>query len=80
MHRATHDLPGCVMRLNRKTERLAEQFDETFELWKDARAQAFDKQHASEIRPVVGQVTVAMAQTTEVFDTLAKQLLDPDKS
>lgn len=79
MRRISHDLPGVTQRINRLTEQLGMDIEDTQELWRDDKGRTFFQRHTSEVRPTVGQLVAAMAKSTEIFEDIAKKLRDPDK-
>jgi predicted patatin/cPLA2 family phospholipase len=78
MRRISHDLPGVTSRINRLTQNLIVQSEETQEYWKDKKSQEFMQRHLSDVGPCVSQVVTAMQKSCELFENIAKQLRDPD--
>ncbi len=79
MRRVSHDLPGVAGRINRATQQLQLQIEDTSDYWRDEKGRAFLQQHTAEVQPAVSQVLASLAKSVELFEVIAKQLQDPDK-
>ena len=79
MQRINHDLAGITQRI----AKLADQFETNVGLikdaWKDDVGRGFIQQHTSEISPQINQLVSELAVTIEQFESIAKQLQDPDR-
>lgn len=80
MQRISHDLAGAAQRITKAGNAYQVHLDETAEVWKDDRGRAFLREHTSEILPTLNQLTSELSQTLELFEGLAKNLLDPDRN
>ena len=78
MKRISHDLPGTTTRIAQNTSVYLQAAEETAELWKDRKSQAFFQKHTSEIGPTTGQLVSSLAQLQELMSQIAKQVADPD--
>lgn len=76
--RISHDLPGVTQRIAKLTAEYHVDIDETLEVWRDAKGQAFMGRHTSEIRPTVNQLVSALTKSIELFENIAKKVRDPD--
>lgn len=79
MQRINHDLAGITQRI----AKLADQFEMNVglikDVWKDDVGRGFIQQHTSEISPQINQLVSELAVTIEQFESIAKQLQDPDR-
>lgn len=79
MQRINHDLAGITQRI----AKLADQFETNVglikDVWKDDVGRGFLQQHTSEISPQINQLVSELAVTIEQFESIAKQLQDPDR-
>ncbi len=79
MQRINHDLAGITQRI----AKLADQFEVNVglikDVWKDDVGRGFIQQHTSEISPQINQLVSELAVTIEQFESIAKQLQDPDR-
>ncbi len=79
MQRINHDLAGITQRI----AKLADQFETNVglikDVWKDDVGRGFIQQHTSEISPQINQLVSELAVTIEQFESIAKQLQDPDR-
>lgn len=78
MRRLVHDLSGCAQRLSRLSEQLGEDVDQTAEVWRDARGQAFLREHLLPCRPNVAQLVSGLQETVDLLDEIVRKLSDPD--
>ncbi len=78
MRRISHDLGGLAQRFNRLSEQLTEEIQNTAEIWRDQRGQAFLAARLSPFKPSMGQLVASIDETRELFDQMAKKLSDPD--
>lgn len=78
MRRISHDLTGVTQRIAKLVEEFEVSIDETKEVWRDAKGQAFFQQHTAEVRPTVTQLVSAMIRTNELFEEIARRVRDPD--
>lgn len=80
MRRISHDLPGLTQRLAKLRDTLIEQADETQLAWRDAQAERFFQQHISPVAPTLSGLVSSLTQAIETFESIAKQVHDPDQS
>ena len=78
MRRVVHDLAGVAQRFGQLAQQLDDQMETTQEIWRDQRGQAFLREHLSPFKPGVAQLVTSIYQTHELFDELAKRLIDPE--
>ena len=79
MKRISHDLPGITQRLAKLGENLSASAAETQQVWRDDKGRAFLQQHIADVEPNVKQLVSSLTQTIERFESIAKQVQDPDQ-
>jgi hypothetical protein len=80
LRRVSHELGGLAENLNRLGEQLEQEALTTQETWRDQRGQAFLREHLFPFKPPVAQLVVAISETSDLFEELARRLSDPDTS
>ncbi len=79
MKRTSHDLAGISQRIAKLSDQLEYQVQLVTEVWKDDVGRSFIQQHLQHVSPQLRQLTSEMTSAIEDFESIAKQLLDPDR-
>ena len=79
MKRARHDLPGVTGRIAKLANEFELEIHEASQVWKDSQGQSFLRQHTSDIKPTINQLSTGLTQVIELVDKIGAQLKDPDK-
>ncbi len=80
MRRIVHELGSLAQRFNVLAEKLEEETQNTQEIWKDQRGEAFLREHLSPFKPTVAQLVATLHESQELFEQIAKRLSDPDQT
>ena len=75
MKRISHDLPGVTQRIGKLADEFEVCCQETLEVWRDEKGRSYIRQHTSDVRPTISQLTTSMARTIELFEEVATQFL-----
>lgn len=79
MQRINHDLAGITQRIAKLADKFEMNVGLIKDVWKDDVGRGFIQQHTSEISPQINQLVSELAVTIEQFESIAKQLQDPDR-
>ena len=79
MRRISHDLAGSLQRITKLTGDFEIEAQEIGEVWTDAKAVQFLRQHTQEVPTQIRQLTSALTQSIELFEEIAKRVRDPDQ-
>jgi hypothetical protein len=80
MRRVNHDIPGLGQRIERAAEKLQAAILEVEEVWKDDRGRDFLQRYTSEVSTTVKQLSGALSSAVESFESISRQLQDPDRA
>lgn len=78
MRRVVHDLGGFAQRFSRVAEQLDEEIEQTQQVWRDQRGQAFLRERLHPFKPAVSQLVAGLSETQELFESFVKRLSDPE--
>ena len=80
MQRINHDLAGITQRIAKLSDQFEFRVGEVKEVWRDEVGRNYFQQQLSEIGPQINQLVSELAVTIEMFENIAKQLKDPERS
>lgn len=78
MRRISHDLAGISQRINKLGDQLDYEVRTVSEFWKDDVGRSFMQQHIHEVTPQMRLMVAELAAAVEEFESIARQLQDPD--
>jgi uncharacterized protein YukE len=79
MQRINHDLAGITQRIAKLADKFELSVQVIGELWKDDVGRSYLQQNTSDVSPQINQLVSELAVTIEEFESIAKQLQDPDR-
>lgn len=79
MQRINHDLAGITQRLAKLSDMFELSVQSIQEVWKDDVGRGYIQQNTSNVAPQINQLVSELAVTIEEFESIAKQVQDPDR-
>lgn len=79
MRRISHDLPGVAQRIAKLRDLLAQNMEQTQQVWRDEKSRQFFQQHLSDVGPTLSGLVSSLARTIEQFEDIARKTDDPDR-
>jgi uncharacterized protein YukE len=79
VQRINHDLAGITQRIAKLADKFEVSVQSISELWKDDVGRAYLQHSTSNVAPQINQLVSELAVTIEEFESIAKQIQDPDR-
>ena len=79
MRRISHDLAGISQRINKLGDQLDDEVRTVSEFWRDDVGRSFIQQHLRDVTPQLRLMVAELATALEEFESIARQLQDPDQ-
>lgn len=79
MQRINHDLAGITQRIAKLADKFELSVQVIGDLWKDDVGRSYLQQNTSNVGSQINQLVSELAVTIEEFESIAKQLQDPDR-
>jgi hypothetical protein len=79
VQRINHDLAGITQRIAKLADRFETSVQTLSEHWKDEIGRSFIQQNTSNVGPQINLLVSELAVTIEEFESIAKQVQDPDR-
>jgi hypothetical protein len=76
----SHNLASLTQRIAKLRDGLEEETSQIAELWRDEVGRTFLRQQVSEVTPQINQLVSELSVAIEEFESIAKQLRDPQMS
>lgn len=80
MKRLSHDLTGCGQRIAKLEAQWSAEVQQLSTLWTDDVGRQFLQQQLADVSPRVNSLLSELAEMCESFESMARQLSDPDRS
>jgi len=78
MRRISHDLAGLSQRINKLSDQLDSEVRTVTEVWRDDVGRSFIQQHIHEVPPQLRLLVADLNSVIEEFESIARQLQDPE--
>jgi hypothetical protein len=76
--RLRHDLMGCSSRMNQATSEFKTFLEEVREIWKDSRAERFEREDMRDIDTTIEGLVIVIQEACETLSGFDRQLKDDE--